>query len=85
MIFQGGWRHQDGADEVLLRRLSGYFIVDVVKELVNFLVGPDIFTLIIGDYVKALAKCLFDAVFVVFYLCRSLSFFIFIPNEYYAC
>lgn len=32
----------------------------------HFLVGPDVFTLVVRDNVEALPECLLDAAFVVF-------------------
>ena len=60
------WRHQHSADEVFPRRTRIDLLVDVLKDLVHFLVRPDVFALVVRDDVEALPECLLDAVFVVF-------------------
>jgi hypothetical protein len=38
----------------------------------HFLVGSDIFALVVGDDVEALLEGILDAVFVIFYSCHAL-------------
>src|SRR5258707_1091988 len=59
-------RNQDGPNEVFPALFTVELFVDVLKELMYLLFGPDIFTLIVRYDVEALAERFLDAVSVVF-------------------
>ena len=71
MIFLLGRRNQYRADEIFPAFACIELFVYVLKKLLNFLLSPDILTLIVGHDVEALTKCLFNAEFMIFYLCHD--------------
>ena len=60
-----GRRHQHGTDEVFACRAHIDLLADVLQQLMHFLVGPNVLSLVVRNDVEALPEGFLDAVFVV--------------------
>jgi hypothetical protein len=58
-------RNENGADEVFAVRTCIQLLNNVVKQLLDFFVLPDVFPLVVRDNVKAFLECFLNGVLVI--------------------